>query len=216
MSTREVEPSDWEGEAADQDRRIVTLGARVIAGAAIFFYGGFFFAFVFLRLQNVNGHWNHIDAKPSAVLGAVVVGATVLAAAVLLGIRSRLRRNEVRAWRGGALIALLLIVVAIVARIVQLWTLGLDPDAAGYVAVLIGWSVSLVVVELGALYWIESLVARAGRIARAEADPAAEAAAADVADADQRFLASASGFTLFWVVIAAVEVLAYILLDLVR
>ena len=214
MSSREVERSDWEGEAADQDRRIVALGARVISGAVIFFFGGFFFAFVYLRLQNVNNHWNHIDAQPSAVLGAVVMTATVLAAVILLGVRGRLRRNEVKTWRGGAMVALLLILVAIVARIAQLWTLGIDPSAAGYVAVLIGWSASLVAVELGALYWIETLVARAGRIVRTEADP--EAGGDDLAAADQRFLASASGFTLFWCVITAVELLAYVLLDLVR
>lgn len=215
MSAREVERSDWEGEAADQDRRIVALGARVISGAVVFFFGGFFFAFVYLRLQNVNGHWNHIDAAPSSVLGGVVLGATVLAAAILLGVRGRLRRNDVGAWRRGGILALLLIGVAIVARIAQLWTLDVDPYAAGYVAVLIGWSASLVVVELGALYWVETLVARAGRLARTAADPA-RADGEDLADADQRFLASASGFTLFWCVMTAVEVLAYVLLDLVR
>lgn len=215
MSTHEVDRSGWEGEGPDQDRRIVALGARVIAGAAIFFYGGFFFAFVYLRLQNVNGHWNHVDAKPSIVLGGVVLAATLLAAAILLGTRGRLRRNEVRAWRGGAMVVLLLILVAVIARVVQLWTLGSDPDAAGYVAVLIGWSASLVAVELGALYWIETLVARAGRIARSQADPAPNDGD-DVAAADQRFVASASGFTLFWCVMAAIEVLAFILLDLVR
>lgn len=215
MSAREVERRDWEGEGTDQDRRIVALGARVIAGAAIFFYGGFFFAFVYLRLQNVNGHWNHVEAKPSAVLGSLVLIATVLAAAILVGTRGRLRRNEVAAWRNGAVVVLLLIFVAIGARIAQLWTLGFAPDASGYVAVLIGWSASLVVIELGALYWIETLVARAGRIARSEADPAAKDDEG-VDAADRRFLASASGFTLFWCVMAAVEVVAYILLDLVR
>lgn len=215
MSAREVERSDWEGEAADQDRRIVSLGARVISGAVVFFFGGFFFAFVYLRLQNVNGHWNHIDAEPSSVLGAVVLGATVLAAAILLGVRGRLRRSDVGAWRRGGIAALLLILVAIAARIAQLWTLDVDPYASGYVAVLIGWSASLVVVELGALYWIETLVARAGRIARTASDPA-HADGDDLVEADRRFLASASGFTLFWCVMTAMEVLAYVLLDLVR
>ena len=215
MSAREVEPSDWEGEAAEQAGRIVALSARVVAGAAIFYFGGFFFAFVYLRLQNVNGRWNHIDAKPSAMLGALALAAALGAAAILLGGRGRLRRSEIHQWRRGALIALALIVVAIVSRIVQLWTLGIEPDAAGYVAVLIGWSASLVVVELGALYWNETLVARAGRIARSKADPAVKDHVGLEA-ADQRFIASAMGFTLFWCVMTGIEVLAFMLLDVVR
>lgn len=210
MSAHGVDRSDWEREQPELDRRIVVTAARVLSVSMAFFFGGFFFAFVYLRLQNVNDHWNHIDAKPSMPWAFMILGATVLATVALLAVRGRAHAHEVARWRPGGLAALVLIAVAVVARVIQLWTLGQDPGAASFVSVFIGWSAALLVVEIGALYWIETLVARAGRLARADAaDP-------DVAQADQRFPASATGFTLFWCVLTVIEVVAFVLLDLVR
>jgi hypothetical protein len=211
VSARRIEHSDWQGEQPRLDRQAVALGARVISVMLLFFFGGFFFAFVYLRVQNVNGRWNHAHAKPSVLLGGLVLGAALVAALALVAVRRRLASNEVARWRPGGVVALLAIAGAIALRIAQLWTLGLDPSSGGYVSVLIGWSAALVVVELGALYWIESLVARSGRLAGSLPEADREAA-----DADQRFLASAAGFTLFWCVLAGIEVLAYVMLDLVH
>ena len=216
MSARELDRSDWEQEGPDQDARIVSTGAKVLAGAMVFFFGGFFFAFVYLRLQNVADRWNHIDAEPSMSLGIAVLGATVLAAAVLLSLRGRHRGHELTSWHARGLVVVLLIAVAIAARVVQLWTLGVDPAASGFVAVLIGWSASLVIIEVGAVYWAKTVVARAGRLARTEADPSYEADDPDLAGAETRFRASASSFTLFWCVLTAIEIVAFVLLDVVR
>jgi hypothetical protein len=216
MSARELDRSDWEQEGPGQDVRIVTLASKVLAGAMCFFFGGFFFAFVYLRLQNVNDHWNHIDARPSMPLAITVLAATVLAAALLLSLRGRHRAHEPASWRARGLAVLLLILVAIVARIVQLWTLGVDPAASGFVAVLIGWSASLIAVEIAALYWMQTLVARAGRLARTTADVSADASERELADAEVRFHATASSFTVFWCVLTGVEIVAFVLLDLVR
>lgn len=216
MSARELDRSAWEQDGPDQDVRIVSLASKVLAGAMCFFFGGFFFAFVYLRLQNVNDHWNHIDAKPSLALAIAVLVATVLAALVLLGLRGRHRAHEPASWRTRGVVVLVLILVAIVARIVQLWTLGVDPAASGFVAVLIGWSASLVAVEIGALYWMQTLAARAGRLTRTAADASADASERELADAAARFQASASSFTVFWCVLTGVEIVAFVLLDLVR
>lgn len=215
MSAARVEHTDWEGEQPDIDRRSVAMSSRVVSVSTVFFFGGFFFAFVYLRIQNVNGRWNRGDAKPSILLGGLILAASVIAVASLLGVRGSLRSNDLLRWRAGAIVALISILLCIVLRIVQLWTLGINPSSGGYVSVLIGWSLALVLVHIGALYWIETLVARSGRIVRSESDSVATASV-DVAAADQRFLASAGGFTLFWCVVAAIELLAYVLLDLVR
>ena len=78
-----------------------------------FFFGGFFFAFVYLRLQNVNDHWNPVDAKPSMPLAIAVLAATVLAAVLLLSLRGRHRAHEPASWRARGLVVLPLILVAI-------------------------------------------------------------------------------------------------------
>jgi heme/copper-type cytochrome/quinol oxidase subunit 3 len=214
MNARGLDASDWEQEGPEQDQRIVALGARVLAAALCFFFGGFFFAFVYLRLQNVNDHWNHTDVRPSWPLGVVVLVSTMLAAMVLFTLRGQHRAHEMGSWRARGLAVLALILVAIVARVAQLWTLGSDPDTSGYVAVLIGWSAALVVVEIGAAYWIQTLVARARRLGHPEADASADRR--ELADAEARFHASASGFIVLWWVITAIEVVAFVLLDLVR
>lgn len=216
MSARELDRSDWEHEGPDKDVRIVAIATRVVAGSLVFFFGGFFFAFVYLRLQNVNDHWNHIDAKASMTLGIVILAAGVIAAVLLIGLRGRHRAHELGSWRVRGLVVGALIVVAVVARVVQLWTLGVSPDASGFVAVLIGWSAALVAVEIGALYWIATLVARAGRLARTAGDPSADASERDVFEAEARFHASASSFTLYWLVLTGIEVVAFVLLDVVR
>jgi hypothetical protein len=216
MSARELDRSDWEQEGPDRDVRIVTLGSKVLAASICFFFGGFFFAFIYLRLQNVNDRWNHIDVEPSMPLAITVLVATVLAAGLLLSLRGHHPAHELGSWRARGLVVLLLILVAIVARIVQLWTLGVDPASSGYVAVVIGWSASLVAVEIGALYWAQTLAARAGRLARTAADPASGAGERELADAEARFDASASSFTLFWFVLTGVEIVAFVLLDVVR
>jgi heme/copper-type cytochrome/quinol oxidase subunit 3 len=215
MSAAGVEHTDWEGEQPDIDRRSVTMSSRVVSVSTVFFFGGFLFAFVYLRIQNVNGRWNRGDVKPSIMLGGLILAASVIAVAALLGVHRSLRSDDLRRWRAGAVVALFLILAGIVLRIVQLWTLDVNPSSGGYASVMIGWSLALVLVEIGALYWIETLVARSGRIVRSETDSGATPSV-DVAAADQRFLASADGFTLFWCVVAAIELLAYVLLDLVR
>lgn len=217
MSSRQLDHSDWERETAGQDARIVRLAARVVAGSMAFFFGGFFFAFIYLRLQDVAGRWNHHDAKPSLPLAITILVASVTAAAILLSLRGSHRAHQLRSWRARGLIVELLIVVAIVARVIQLWTLGLDPSSAGFVAVLIGWSGALLAVDIGALYWCQTLVARAGRLARTEAAERGDASAdQDLTDAEVRFNASATGFTLVWMVLTCVEILAFVLLDVVR
>lgn len=215
MSAAGVEHTDWKGEQPGIDRRSVTMSSRVVSISTVFFFGGFLFAFVYLRIQNVNGRWNSGDVKPSIMLGGLILGASVIASAALLGVRGSVRSDDVRRWRVGAIVAMLLILAGIVLRIVQLWTLGVHPSSGGYVSVFIGWSLTLILVEIGALYWIETLVARSGRIVRSETNSGSKPSV-DVAAADQRFLASASGFTLFWCVMAGIELVAYVLLDLVR
>jgi hypothetical protein len=202
--------ADWQREQAELDHRIVTIASRVLSVSIVFFFGGFFFAFVYLRLQNVNGHWNPIDAQPSTLPAVSILATTVLAAFTLLAVRGRLREGEIARWRWGGLVALPLILIAIVTRVAQLWTLGQEPGGSSYVSVLVGWSAVLLAVELGALYWNQTLVARARRLSRADATERA------VAEADLRFVGSAAGFTLFWCVLAVIEVVAFVMLDMVH
>jgi hypothetical protein len=212
MSARDVGHADWEQEQPDLDRRIITLGARVLSVSMVFFFGGFFFAFVYLRLQNVNGRWNQSDAKPSLAWSILVLACAIGAAVALLTGRRHARAETAIAWRARGAVALALVSIAIVARFVLLWTLPVAPDKSSYVSVLIGWSAALLVVELGAWYWIETLVARAGRLARTDTVGDAEAAA----QAEQRFAGSAAGITTWWSVLAAIEIVALVLLVWVR
>jgi hypothetical protein len=211
MSTRGIDHADWEQERPDLDRRIVTLGARVLSVSMVFFFGGFFFAFVYLRLQNVNGRWNQADTEPSLVWSIIILASTMGATVAFLAARRHARAEEAIRWRAWGATALALVGIAVVARLVLLATLPVSPDKSAYISVLIGWSAALLVVELGAWYWIETLVARAGRLSRSDV-----AGNPDAALAEQRFAGSVAGVTTLWCVLAAVELVAFVLLVLVR
>jgi len=209
MSARGIERTGWQGEGPDRDRHIVSLAGKVATMSMVFYFGGVLFSFVYLRVQDVNGRWTRPDVRPSTTLAVVVLGATVLAGLGTLRLRGEHRRGELRSWRTVGRASQVLIFVAIVVRIAQLWTMPAQPDDAAYVAVLIGWSASLVAVSIAASYWLQTLAARAHRLAVDVGQDDAYRAAR------RRFEASASAFIVFWWVIVLVELVAFLLLQVV-
>jgi hypothetical protein len=143
----------------------------------------------------------------SATLAAFVVSAAVY----LVGAR-RLRTDDLSGWRGLATFSFALGAAAIGLHVWQLDTLPFSPTDGGYASVFIGWTAALIAVEVGAMYWLFTLLRGSFRIAQIETDDDENGPEPLTA----HLVASARGYRLFWSSIVAIEAVAFVLLVLVR
>src|SRR5690349_2300972 len=72
----EPEPRDWQPRA-------MSVGARLLCGAAAFFFAAFVFAYFYLRSLDVHGSWKIGAVNPSIGLGIAIVLALILSGAAL-------------------------------------------------------------------------------------------------------------------------------------
>lgn len=197
-------------DAPDPTPRVLWLGSRVISASVVIFFSAFVFSFAYLKAQNSHGRWNP-GLEVSVMFASVILGAALLSALAFgMGVR-RLRDDDTSEWQGWAAIALLFVFGLIGLHVWQLNTLPFTPTQGGYASVFVGWTVALIAVELGALYWLFSVLRGTLRVV-GEIDPYDEDSPPHV----RHLVASARGYWFFWRVVAAVEIIAYVLLVLVR
>ena len=178
--------------------RNIRVGSRLWAASQAFFFIAFFFAFLYLRALNTNGLWrgwppHHPDPSTAfgvAILICVLAGAAVARASIFL---------SPAVWRLCAGAAALLLLAAVGLQAAQFSSHGFGPTDGAYASVFVGWTGLFTVMLLGATYW---LVTVAGDASRSEA-PEVRAAAVD-----------AVSFVLL--VLAGVEIAAFILLYIVK
>ena len=197
-------------EEPDPTPRVVWLGSRMLSASMVIFFFAFAFAFAYLKAQNSHGRWNpglEVSITFSSLMLGVVLVATVAYGFAVL----RLRDDDTADWQAWAAISMLSVAGLIALHVWQLNTLPFDPTHGGYASVFIGWSVALVAVEIGAVYWLFSVLRGALRV-NGETDAYDEGPPPHI----RHLVASARGYWFFWCVVAAVEVTAYILLVLVR
>jgi hypothetical protein len=194
----------------DPTPRVLWLGSRVLSAAVVVFFFAFMFSFVYLKAQDSHGRWNP-GLKVSPVFSSAMLGCALLSALVLrVGVR-RLREDDTSAWQGWAAISLLFVAGVVGLHLWQLNTLPFSPTQGGYASVFVGWTVALIAVEVGALYWLFSVLSGTLRVVGAT-DPYDDGSPPHV----RHLIASARGYWFFWRVIVSVEIIAYVLLVLVR
>jgi len=189
----EPEPLEWQPRAS-------WVGARLLCGAAAFFFMAFLFAYFYLRSLNINKSWKIGAVNPSIGLGVVIVVALVLSAAALR-VAGRRPADDLRLAAGGLALAL----AAIVLQVVEWTTLGFGGASGGYASVFLGWTIMYVVFGLFTLYWIETQVATIWRTRRE--GPGATPAGISTANLE--------ACSFFWSFYVAIGVLAFVVLYLV-
>jgi heme/copper-type cytochrome/quinol oxidase subunit 3 len=200
------------GEARAQDVRAVianiSIGVRLLSSGIAFVFVSFLFAFFYLRAVNSNGLWRPAHVKPLQGYGIVVLVCT-LAATVLFDVarRSVVSGTEPR-WRMGALAALGLGLVAVIVQLVDYHAIHFHTAGGGYASVFWGWTLLFLVFWLGALYWIETLVAQSLR--RPPASPREGTAGSEL------LAPSAASCVVYLYTLAGIELVSYILLYLVK
>jgi heme/copper-type cytochrome/quinol oxidase subunit 3 len=177
----------------------IRVGSRLWAAAQAFFFVAFFFAFLYLRALNTNGLWRGWPPhhpSPSLAFGVAIL-ICVLASAAIARAAVQLAPST---WRLASWLALGLALAAVVLQAVQFSSLGFGPTDGAYASVFVGWSGLFALFLLGMCFWLATVI---GDVSRASAQPLVRAAAVE-------------GAGLVLLVLAGVEIAAFILLYIVK
>ncbi len=213
-----------ESEPPEHLARNLNSAGHLLASATAFFFLAFVFAYFYLRSLNNAGLWHPKHVDPSQTLGALVMVAGVLTAVLVRWglVDHRAERRSV--WRVKGAVALAFGIAAVVLQIVEWTTVGFGPADGGYASVFFGWTGFYVVFLVGALFWLETVLATSIRYrgwARGERTVAAGDAAGDperpgedIRDPVSLVRAGLDALSFYWSFLAGVGVLAWILLYL--
>lgn len=203
--------------------RNLRTASHLLASATAFFFLAFVFGYFYLRSLNNAGLWHPKSVSASQAYGAVVMALTVASAfLVRLGLFDH-RRGRRPQWRvkGGAALAAGL--AAIVLQIVEWTQIGFGPADGGYASIFYGWTAFQVLFAVGALFWLENILAtslRYGKIAsgapapgEASGDP--HRTAHDIRDPLSLVRAGLEAVSFYWAFLAGLAVLAWIILYLI-
>jgi MFS family permease len=190
--------------------RTLWVGSRVLGACVGFYFLGFVFAYVYLKTLDVNHHWRHGPAAPSVLAGLltmvlVLTGAT----AYVAGMRA-LEREQWQRWRSSTGLSVVGLLAGALVLVVQLVNPGFPYGVSAYASVFVGWSWSLVIVLLAVSYFVAALFAQSLRV-----PPETRQHAEDLTS-PTALLRSAEAVRFVMFVVAGIEVLAWVLLYLVR
>ena len=210
-----------EGEPPELLGRNLNSAAHLLASATAFFFLAFVFAYFYLRSLNNAGQWLPKHVTPSQGYGAVVMALTVASAVVLRwGLYDRRAERRPR-WRVKGAVALVAGVAAVIVQVVEWTALGFGPADGGYASVFFGWTAFQLLFTVGALFWVENVLATSVRYRNTAVPPPGHASgdpdreAHDIADPLALVLPGLEAASFYWSFVAGLGVLAWIVLYLV-
>jgi heme/copper-type cytochrome/quinol oxidase subunit 3 len=213
-----------EGEPPELLGRNLSSAGHMLASATALFFLAFVFAYFYLRSLN-NGHmWHPKHVSPSQTLGAIVMVLGVASAVLVrLGVADQ-RAARRPQWRSKALAALVLGIAMIVVQVIEWTSVGFGPASGGYASVFFGWTAFYVLFVVGALYWLETLLATAYRYRNVPVGGTPEAGHAsgdpyrpahDIADPLSLVRPGLEALSFYWAFLASVGVVTWIVLYLI-
>jgi len=200
------------GAARAEDIRLITsniaIGSRLLASSLAFLFIAYLFAFFYLKTVNSNGLWRPKGVQPVQSWGIAVLVLTILCTVVFDAARRGLVDGREARWRGSSLTALGIGLLVVVAQGLEYATITFKTDNGGWASVFWGWTVVLLLFWLGALYWIETLVAQS--IRRPPAAPRQGTAGSEL------LRPSADAAVVYLYTLALIGLISYVLLYLVK
>jgi heme/copper-type cytochrome/quinol oxidase subunit 3 len=203
--------ADPGGARAEDVRQVasnIAIGSRLLASSTAFLFMAFLFAFFYLRAVNSDGLWRPKHVHPVQGYGIAVLLLTILCAVAFDGARRHLVGGTESRWRSGSLTALGLGVLVVVAQGLEYATITFKTADGGWASVFWGWTLVQLLCWLGALYWIETLVAQS--IRRPPASPRQGTAGSEL------LRPSGDGCVVFLYTLAIIELISYVLLYVIK
>jgi heme/copper-type cytochrome/quinol oxidase subunit 3 len=209
-----------EGEPPELLGRNLSSAAHLLASATAFFFLAFVFAYFYLRSLNNAGLWHPKGVDPAQTYGAVVMALTV-ASAVLVRLGLADHRGERRPqWRVKGAVGLALGIAALVLQVVEWTALGFGPADGGYASVFFGWTAFQLLFAVGALLWLENILATSVRYRNAAPVAPGEASGDpgrpghDIRDPISLVRAGLEAASFYWSFLTGLGVLMWVILYL--
>jgi heme/copper-type cytochrome/quinol oxidase subunit 3 len=185
-------------------------GSRLAIGGLTFLFGAFAFAFFYLRALNSNGRWQGSGFQPpSLLMGTIIMFLVLVSAGLHYAALQQIKIGNKRMWQIGGLIALALGLAAVALQMAELLSLPFWPGSSGYASVFTGFYPVFLVIVLGAMVWLEILLAASRSIPAMSfvEQPPTYAEAFTV----QRFQARLSSFSAVWNYLAVIALVFWLL-----
>jgi heme/copper-type cytochrome/quinol oxidase subunit 3 len=185
-------------------------GSRLAIGALSFLFGAFAFAYFYLFSSNGHGMWLPSSTRiPSNHYGEAITGLILVSAVIQTVGLQRIKGGRKGDWFVTAAVALVFGLAAVALQLVELLNLPFQPGQSGFASVFVGFYPVALVIWLGAMIWLEILVARSRNIPAISfvEQPPTYAEAYEV----QRFQSALSAFTVVWNYLAIVTFIFWLL-----
>jgi heme/copper-type cytochrome/quinol oxidase subunit 3 len=186
----------------------VSVGARLWASAVAFFFMAFVFAFFYLRALNTGHDFQEKGVSPPVGWGVAILACVLLSSAVFGVSRKSIIDGTESAWRLGSSVAFVVSFAAVVLQVIEYYNLKFGATDGGLASVFFVFTAFFGVFWLSAVYWIETLWAQSLRHPRA--------AESDVTDPGRLLRPSSDGCVVYLSVLCVSEILAFVLLYLVK
>lgn len=195
-------------EPPDVGARALSVASRLLAGASVFFFLAFVFAYFYLRSLNVQHMWKPAHVKPEQGLGAAFAACILLSALAMFVAGRQFKRGE-GSWTMPAAIGLGLGLVAIALQCVEYTVQKFGPTDGAYASVFCAWTGTYLLAALGTMYWLETNVASE---LRARREPARSEG--DIKDPDRLIAPGLDAAVFYWGFLAAIGLLMWVVLYL--
>jgi heme/copper-type cytochrome/quinol oxidase subunit 3 len=148
-----------ERESPEILARNLSVAARLLASATIFFFFAFLFAYFYLRSLNNQGLWKPKGVDVSQGFGIAVAACVVICALLIWSGGNDQRSDRRPRWRLKGLAALGFGLAAVVVQIVAWTQVSFGPTDGAYASVYFGWSSLFALFVLLTLVWLEMCLA---------------------------------------------------------
>jgi len=196
-------------EPPDVGARALAVSARLLAGATTFFFLAFLFSYFYLRSLNVEHMWRPPHVKPDAALGVAFVVCVVLSAALAV-LAGRAMKSRAAGWIRPGWGAVVLGLAAIALQCIEYTVQKFGPTDGAFASVFCAWTAFYLIAVLCTMYWLETQVATEMRASRRPAG-----ADGDIKDPDRLIAPGLDAAVFYWVYLAAIGVITYVVLYLV-
>jgi len=156
-------PVAIESGPPELQERNTWIGTRLLVSSTAFLFLPFVFAYLYLASLNNANLWRPDHVKGPLGWGLAVLLALYAGAGLLVWARAELARGREASSRWLSLAALAAGLAAVILQGIEYARLGFGPADGGFASVFVGWSGLFAVTVLGAMVWLEMIVATAFR-----------------------------------------------------